>query len=91
MTNSQALKDQLGKHTEQLEKYLTPHYSSLEPWQRGILLIALTTFLLFAIYYLTKNNKPLPRELTDQEKKDLERRAEELILKRTEFLKRLRE
>jgi hypothetical protein len=82
MTNSQELKNQLGKYTEQLE-------SKLEPWQRGLLLISLTLFLLFSIYYLTQKETPKPRELTDQEKKQLEKLAEEKILKRAEFLRRL--
>ena len=84
MTNSQSLKDQLGKATEQLENHL-------EPWQRGLLLIALTVFLLISIYYLTKKEKPEPRELTEIERKKIEALAEERILKRAEFLRRLRE
>ena len=82
MTNSQELKNQLGKYTKQLE-------NKLEPYQRGLLLISLTLFLLFSIYYLTKKETPKPRELTDQEKKQLEKLAEERILKRAEFLRRL--
>ena len=84
MTNPQELKDQLGKYTELLENHL-------EPWQRGLLLIALIVFLLISIYYLTKKEKPEPRELTDGERKKLETLAEERILKRAEFLRRLRE
>ena len=82
MTNSQELKNQLGKYTKQLE-------NKLEPYQRGLLLISLTLFLLFSIYFLTKKETPKPRELTDQEKKQLEKLAEERILKRAEFLRRL--
>ena len=81
---SQKLKDQLGKYTEQLEQ-------KSEPWQRGLTLIALTVFLLIAIYQLTKKETPEPRELTEAEKKKLEALAEERILKRAEFLRRLRE
>jgi hypothetical protein len=81
MTND--LKDKLNKTTEQLEQIL-------EPWQRGLLLIALITFLVFAVYQLTKKEKPQPRELTETERKKLEALAEERILKRVEFLNRLR-
>jgi len=84
MTNSQELKDKLGKVTEQFEQYS-------EPWQRGLLLIALTTLLIISIYYLTQKEKPEPRELTDAERKRLEALAEERILKRAEFLRKLRE
>ena len=77
------LKNQLGKYTEQLEQ-------KLEPWQRGLLIIALTTFLIFVIYQLTKKEIPEPRELTEAERKKLEAPVEERILKRAEFLSRLR-
>ena len=96
MTNSQELKQKLGEATEQLETKIgelwtnhSHHYSNLEPWQRGTLLIALTFFLLFSLYYLTKKETPKPRELTEAEKKHLERLAEERILKRAEFLRKL--
>ena len=84
MTNPQELKDQLGEYTQQLEKHL-------EPWQRGALILALITLLLISIYLLTKKEPPQPRELTDVERKKMEALAEERILKRAEFLKRLRE
>ena len=83
MTNSQQLKDQLGKCTEQIEGHL-------ESWQRGTLILVLTALLLVSIYLLTKKENPQPRELTDSEKKRLEALAEERILKRAEFLSRLR-
>ena len=82
MTNLQGLKDQLGKTTEQFEQHL-------EPWQRGLLLIALTTLLLISVYHLTKKDQPEPRELTETERKRIEALAEERILKRAEFLRRL--
>ena len=94
MTNSAELKDKLGKATEQVEnktKELAPYYTNLEPWKRGLILMALTLFLLFAIYQLTKREKSEPRELTESEKKRIEALVEERILRRTEFLKRLRE
>ena len=83
-SNMTELKDHLGTATEQFENYL-------EPWQRGLLLLTLTTLLTITFYYLTKKEKPQPRELTDQERKKLEALAEERILKRAEFLRRLRE
>ena len=83
MTNSQELKDRLGKATQQLENLL-------EPYQRGLLLIALTTLLLISIYLLTQKEKPEPRELTDTERKRIEALAEERILRRAEFLRKLR-
>lgn len=73
----------LNEATQQLEQHS-------EPWQRGLLLITLTTFLLFSIYLLTKKETPPPRELTETEKKRIEQLAEERILKRAEFLRKLR-
>ena len=75
--------DTLDRTTQQLEQ-------KSEPWQRGLLLIALTVFLIFTIYLLSKKETPPPRELTETEKKRLETLAEERILKRVEFLNRLR-
>ena len=82
-------KDQLGTSTEQLESFITPHYTSLEPYQRGILLIALTLFLIFSIYYLTTPNKTKPRELTETEKKQLEQLTEEKILRQMAFFRKI--
>jgi len=93
MTNSAEIKNKLGEYTEQVEnktKEFTPYYSNLEPWKRGLILIALALFLIFTIYQLTKREKPEPRELTDSERKKLENMVEERILKRAEFLSRLR-
>ena len=84
MTKLQEIKDQLDNATQQLEQ-------KLEPWQRGVLILALTALLLISIYYLTQKEKPEPRELTDSERKKIETIAEERILKRAEFLRRLRE
>ena len=98
MTNPSELKDKIGGYTEQIEKKtgelwtnLSPHYTNLEPWKRGLLLISLTLFLLFSIYYLTKKDQPKPRELTETEKKELEKFAEEKILRRAEFLRKLQQ
>ena len=77
------LKDQLNEKTKELEQ-------KSEPWQRGLLIIALTAFLIFTIYHLTKKEPSQPRELTKSERKKLESLAEERILKRAEFLSRLR-
>ena len=91
------IKKTLGETTEQIEtkasELWTNHnhyYTNLEPWQRGLILMALIFFLIFAIYQLTKKEKPEPRELTDSERKRIEVLAEERILKRAEFLSRLR-
>ena len=78
------IKKIFGETTQQLEKHL-------EPWQRGTLILDLTTFLLISIYLLTKKESSKPRELTESEHKRLEALAEEKILKRVEFLRRLRE
>ncbi|CAI2196592.1 13334_t:CDS:2, partial [Funneliformis geosporum] len=83
MTNPQDLKNKLGEYTKELEQ-------KLEPWQRGTLILALITLLLISIYLLTKKEPPQPRELTDTERKRIEAIAEERILKRAEFLNRLR-
>ena len=83
MTNSSEIKNKLGEYTEQLE-------NNLEPWQRGALILALITLLLASIYLLTKKDQPEPRELTEVERKRIEALAEERILKRAEFLNRLR-
>ena len=85
-TNSQlnTLKEQLATATQQLETYL-------EPWQRGALILALFYLLLITAYLLLKKEVPLPRELTEAERKKLEALAEERILKRAEFLRKLRE
>ena len=94
MTNSAELKNKLGENTEKLEKKikeLSPYYTNLDPWKRGLILIALTAFLIWTIYCLSKKETPAPRELTDTEKKRIEAIVEERILRRTEFLKRLRE
>ncbi len=74
MTNS--LKDQLGKATEQFEQ-------CLEPYQRGLILISLTVFLIFAIYQLTKSEPKMNAKKESQ--------IEDKILRQMAFFKRLRE
>jgi short subunit fatty acids transporter len=86
------IKQTLGESTEQLEKKvkeLTPFYTNLEPWQRGIIIIALILFLLFAIHYLTKPSK----QIVVDNKKELqkEKEIEEKILRQMAFFKRLKE
>ena len=78
------LKEQLATASQQLENYL-------DPWQRGALILALVYLLLITAYLLLKKEVPEPRELTEVERKKLEALAEERILKRAEFLRRLRE
>lgn len=93
MTNAEEIKTKLGENTEKVEakvKELSPYYTNLEPWQRGLILIALISFLIFTIYLLTQKEKPEPRELTETEKKKIEALAEERILRRMDFLKKLR-
>lgn len=78
------IKKTLSETTQQFEQHL-------EPWQRGLLIIVLTILLIISTYYLLKKEKPEPRELTDSERRKLETVAEERILKRVEFLKKLKE
>ena len=94
MTNSQEIKQKLGENTELLEKKvkeLSPYYTNLEPWQRGTLILILTFLLLIATYQLLKKPTLIPKELTETERKKIEALAEERILKRAEFLRKLRE
>jgi len=53
MITTNELKNKLGETTEQLEnqvKEISPYYTKLEPWQRGLILIGLTVFLTLVIY-----------------------------------------
>jgi len=86
------IKQTLGESTEQLEskiKELSPYYTNLEPYQRGLILLTLALFLLFTIYYLTKSNK----QLVIDNKKELqkEQEIEEKLLRQMAFYKRLKE
>ncbi|CAG8805253.1 46272_t:CDS:2 [Gigaspora margarita] len=76
------IKTKLGEYTEALE-------NQLETYQRGLILITLALLLLFVIYQLTKKETPAPRELTSEEKREIESLAEQRILKRAEFLRKL--
>jgi hypothetical protein len=81
MTNLPEIKQKLGETTEKLESLISPHYTNLEPYQRGILLIALTLFLIFSIYYLTK---PEPKLNAKKEAQ-----LEEKLMRQMAFFKRL--
>ena len=88
MTTTNEIKQKLGETTEQLEKKakeFTPYYSNLEPYQRGLILIALIAFLIFAIYHLTKSEKTT--KLDTKKEKEIE----EKIMRQMAFFKRLRE
>ena len=80
MTN---LKKTLGETTEKLESALTPLYSNLESWQRGLVLITLIVLLILSIYYLTKSE---PKINAKKEKE-----IEEKLMRQMAFFKRLRE
>jgi len=79
------LDDTIKPNLEKLDQNIAPYYTNLEPWQRGLLLIALTAFLLFAIYQLTKSEKPAKQD------PKREKEIEERLLRQMAFFKRLRE
>ena len=81
---STKIKEQLAIASQQLENYLGP-------WQRGALILALFHLLLITAYLLLKKETPLPRELTEAERKKIETLAEERLLQRMAFLKKLKE
>ena len=86
MITTNELKNKLGETTEQLEnqvKEISPYYTKLEPWQRGLILIGLTVFLTLVIYWLTKSDKKLAKD----EKREKE--LEEKIMRQMAFFKRL--
>ena len=96
MTNSQEIKQKLGEHTEKAEikakelftKY-SPYYSKLEPWQRGVLIIALILCLLLFIYYLTTTSKNRAEILRERLAREKENQAEEKMLRQMAFFKKL--
>ena len=92
MTTTNEIKQKLGETTEQLENKAKeafnkcfPYYTNLEPWKRGLILIALTLFLLLVIYWLTKSDKKVIKD--DKKEKEIE----EKIMRQMAFFKRLRE
>ena len=96
MTNPQLeqAKNQLGQQTQNLEHKISklwseysPNYTNLEPWKRGLILIALLASLTLAIYYLTHESQ----DRKAQRKLKAEQAQEERLLRRMEVLKKLRE
>ena len=94
MKNLDQIKTQIGEYAENLENKITdlwtdysPHYTNLEPYQRGLVLIGLLVLLVFAIYYLTSESTTKKKNHQSQAEAELEAR----LLKRMETLKRLRE
>ena len=90
----QEIKQKLGENTQKLERKASefwfdysPHYTNLEPWQRGLLLIGIVILLAVGIYYLTKKDK----SRTAIKKAQAEAALEDKIIKRMELLKKLRE
>ncbi|RHZ35894.1 hypothetical protein [endosymbiont GvMRE of Glomus versiforme] len=94
MTNPDKIKQNLGEQTEKLENKVgelwedfSPHYTNLEPWQRGLVLIAILALLAFAIYYLFHESE----DKRAKRKAQAEIAMEDKIIKKMELLKRLRE
>jgi len=96
MTNPQLeqAKNQLGQQTQNLEHKISklwseysPNYTNLEPWKRGLILIAILASLALAIYYLTHESQ----DRKAQRKLKAEQAQEEKLLRRMELLKKLRE
>jgi len=88
------LKQKLGENTEKLERKVgelwtdfSPNYTNLEPWQRGLALIAIIAFFALAIYYLTHENQ----NKKAQRKAQAEKAMEDKIIRKMELLKKLRE
>ncbi|RHZ36418.1 hypothetical protein [endosymbiont GvMRE of Glomus versiforme] len=93
--DTEEIKQKLGEQTQKLEQKagelwdnFTPHYTNLEPWQRGLILIGILALLVFVIYYLTKQEDPTE---VLRRKERVEAAMEERVLKRVELLKKLRE
>lgn len=91
MTN---IKQTLGESTEQIENQakeyfnkLSPNYTNLEPYQRGLILLGMLGLTIFTIYWLVKEDQ----DKIAQRKAKQEAQAEERLIKRMELLKRLKE
>jgi hypothetical protein len=87
-------KQKLGEQTQKLERKagelwneISPNYTNLEPWQRGLILIGILIILALALYYLTHENQ----NKKAQRKAQAEQALEDKIIKRMELLKKLRE
>ena len=87
MTDTENFKQKLGANTEKLEKQVGEYYFSLEPDQRGLLIIGLVLLLAITIYWLTKEDK---NKLAEREARK-EAQLEEKWLKQMTLLKRLKE
>jgi len=88
------IKQNLGDQTEGLENKVqdlwnqfSPHYTNLEPYQRGLILIGLIALLALITYYLTHENSTKKNHRQNQAEAELEAR----LIKRMEILKKLRE
>ena|SRR5438067_12767776 len=88
------VKQKLNENTQKLENKVSemwsefsPHYTNLEPWQRGLILIAILVLLTLATYYLTCENQ----DRKARKKAQAEAALEDKIIKRMELLKKLRE
>lgn len=85
------IKNKLSESTEKIEKKVkelwdqnSPHYTNLEPWKRGLILLGLSLGTIVIIYWLTSSNKSNNRE-------ELEAQAEERLIRRMGVLKKLRD
>jgi len=87
MTNSENFKQKLGENTEKLEKQVGEYYFSLEPDQRGLLIIGLVALLAITIYWLTKEDK---NKLAEREARK-EALAEERLLRQMALFRKLKE
>lgn len=92
--NTADLKNKLGEQTQRLERKteelwadFSPHYTNLEPWQRGLVLIGIVVLLILIAYYLTHENQ----DKKARKKAQAEQALEDKIIKRMELLKKLRE
>jgi len=80
-------KQKLGANTEKLEQQVGEYYFSLEPNQRGLLIIGLVALLAITIYWLTKEDKS---KLAEREARK-EALAEERLLRQMALFRKLKE
>lgn len=92
--NSAVIKQKLGEQTQKLEAKanefwtdFSPHYTNLEPWQRGLVLFGIVALLILIAYYFTHESQ----NKTASRKAQAEAAIEDKIIKRMELLKKLRE
>jgi hypothetical protein len=83
------LKKTLGESTEKIEReaanFIGEYYFSLEPWQRGLLVLGIISLTVLTIYWLTKEDKNKLREARR------EAAMEEKWLKQMALLKKFKE